>query len=314
MSFAEDVKSELCNYENEDDTASKIELSAILRMGGFILIGANSLVGIRLVTANNGVARRIFSMLKGIYNLHTAVVIRKGQNLRKKNMYTLTVSPSPEGKATLEDLYIWPVTTMFPLASLSTMESRRAFLRGAFLGGGSVNRPQSDYHLEFMTTNLSFAEQVVTVLKQFRLPGKITERKDYYVVYLKEGDAVTSCLQIMGATQAMLEFENVRVVKEVRNQINRQVNCETANLQKAVDAAIRQTECIRIISRHMDLSDLPPKLLEVAQLRLENGEASLSELQQYFGSRLSKSGLNHRFKKLEEIALSFEPEGLNEFV
>ncbi len=313
MSFAEDVKSELCGYVNESKACERIEVAALLRMGAFLILGEKDAVGIRLVTANNAVARRVLAILKNHFDLRTSVIIRKGQRLRKKNLYTLQVEPTVEGKKALEALYVWPVNTLYPVKSLSTMEERRAYLRGAFLGGGSVNRPQSDYHLEFMTGNQAFARDLVYVLKQFRIHARITERKESYVVYIKEGDAVTSCLQIMGATDAMMEFENVRIVKDVRNTINRQVNCETANLQKAVDAAVRQRECIRIIRRHMELSDLPFKLQEIALLRLEHGEASLGELQEIMGGRLSKSGINHRFRKLEEIALSFEPDGLAEF-
>lgn len=313
MSFAEDVKSELCSYENQDKLCAKIEVSSLIRVGAFLLMGPKGTVGMRLVTANNAVARRVLSLLKANYALPTSVVVRKGLNLRKKNMYTLTIEAGEVSTKALEDLYIWPMDALYPTSSLKTMEERRAFLRGAFLGGGSVNKPQSDYHLEFTTTNYAFAQNIVTVLKLFRLTAKITERKEVYVVYIKEGDAVTSCLQIMGATQAMMEFENVRVVKDMRNQINRQVNCETANLQKSVDAAVRQMECIRILSRHMDLDDLPPKLYEVALLRLENSESSLGELLLLLEEPLSKSGLNHRFKKIEKMALTYEPHGLDEF-
>ena len=162
-------------------------------------------------------------------------------------MYTLSVEPSIEGRRALEDLALWPVTEQIPRSWLKSMEARRAFLRGAFLGGGSVNKPQSDYHLEFMTGNEIFAREIIHVLRLFHIHAGLTERKEEYVVYLKEGDAVTNCLQIMGAQSALMEFENVRIMKTVRNQINRQVNCETANLQKVVDAAVRQVKAIRII-------------------------------------------------------------------
>lgn len=312
MSFAEDVKNELCQYKNEDALSAVIEASCLLRMGGSLLLGINGSVGIRLATANNAVARRVLGILRTQYALQTSVVIRRGLNLRKKNMYTLTVEPTPAGRQALEDMRLWPVAAEIPEEWLKTMEGRRAFLRGAFLGGGSVNKPQSDYHLEFMTSNVRFAEDLVHVLKLFRLDGRIAERKEMYVVYLKEGDAVTSCLQIMGATSALMEFETVRVVKDMRNQINRQVNCETANLQKTVNAAVRQLECIRIIERHMELKELPPKLREVALVRLENPDASLQELMQVLGGTLSKSGIGHRFRKLEKMALALEPHGLDE--
>ncbi len=313
MSFAEDVKNELCQYQNESVLDAKIEASCLLRMGGALLLGAQGKVGIRLSTANNAVARRVLMVLRNSFSLETSVVIRKGINLRKKNMYTLTVQPTEAGREALEEMALWPVTAPIPEEWMATLEGRRAFLRGAFLGGGSVNKPQSDYHLEFTTSNRYFAEYIVSVLKLFRITGRITERKEEWVIYIKEGDSVTGCLQIMGATTALMEFENVRVVKEVRNQINRQVNCETANLQKTVNAAVRQLESIRIIQRHLSWEELPPKLREAAQIRLEHPDASLQELVEIFEGNLSKSGINHRFKKLEKIALSFEPDGLMEF-
>ena len=314
MSFAEDVKNELCQYESSGDVdmAMKIEASCLLRMSGSIILGPNGAVGIRLATANNAVARRLLGILKKQYELPTNVLVRQGLNLRKKNMYTLSVEPSAEGRQALEDLALWPMTAQIPRSWLKSMESRRAFLRGAFLGGGSVNKPQSDYHLEFMTGNEAFAREIIYVLKLFHLHGGLTERKDEYVVYLKEGDAVTNCLQIMGAQSALMDFENVRIMKTVRNQINRQVNCETANLQKIVDAAVRQVKAIRIVDEYLGIDKLPEKLRVVAGLRLENPEASLKELEEMMNGKLSKSGIGHRLKKIEALALTYDPNGLEE--
>lgn len=302
MSFAEDVKNELCRYENMSSQSELIEVSCLLRVRGSLLLGMKGAVGMRISTANNAVARRVFNILKKNFQLPTSVMVRKGLQLRKKNMYTLTVEPSEEGRQVMEELYLWPPTEMVPTLSLRDLEAKRAFLRGVFLGGGSVNKPQSYYHLEFVTTNIVFAHKIVSLLKQFGIKAKITERKEELVVYVKDGDGVTSCLRIMGASQALLAFEEVRVMKEMRNQVNRQVNCETANLQKTVDAAIRQMEAIRRIEEHMELSDLPPKLQEVALIRLDHPTASLQELETLMDGRISKSGINHRLKKLQHIA------------
>ncbi len=214
MSFAEDVKNELCSYEfdtfresKEDiELAMKIEASCLLRMGGAILLGMRGAVGIRLATANNAVARRLLGTLRNTYELQTNVLVRQGLNLRKKNMYTLTVEPSERGRAALESLALWPVAEQIPRTWLKGMEARRALLRGAILGGVSVNKPQSDYHLEFMTGNEAFAKEIIYVLRLFHIAARMTERKDEYIVYLKDGDSVTSCLQIMGAHSALMEF------------------------------------------------------------------------------------------------------------
>lgn len=163
-----------------------------------------------------------------------------------------------------------------------------------------------------MTGNEAFAREIVYVLKLFHIHAGLTERKEEYVVYLKEGDAVTNCLQVMGAQSALMEFENVRIMKTVRNQINRQVNCETANLQKTVDAAVRQVKAIRILDDHIGIDALPDKLKIVARLRWNNPEASLKELEEMMNGTLSKSGIGHRLKKLEALALTYDPMGLEE--
>lgn len=302
MSFAEDVKNELCRYVLDDPLAQKVEVSALLRVRGSLILGLHGNVGIRMATANNAVARRVLSLLKNNYTIETSVMIRKGLTLRKKNMVTITAPPSKEVRGAMEDLRLWPPTNMLSQNVFKSLEVRRAFLRGAFLGGGSVNKPQSYYHLEFITTNYSFAKQILQHLKYFSIAAKITERKEEYVVYVKEGDGVTSCLQIMGASQSMLAFEEVRVVKEMRNQINRQVNCETANLQKTVDAAVSQLQAIKALEEAGVLQDLPFKLQEAAQIRKDNPSMSLRDMVPLFTEKISKSGVNHRFKKLEALA------------
>jgi DNA-binding protein WhiA len=183
---------------------------------------------------------------------------------------------------------------------------RVAYLRGAFLGGGSVNRPEASYHLELVTGNFSFAQMLYQILRRMDFPVGITDRKDSYIVYLKEGDAVIDFLAMLEAEQAVEAFEVARNVKEVREQVNRLVNCETANLQKAVDAAGRQLAEIKILAA-AGLEKLPPKLRAAAEARLENPEASLAELAEMLG--ITKSGMSHRMRKLGELARSVDKEG-----
>jgi DNA-binding protein WhiA len=175
-------------------------------------------------------------------------------------------------------------------------------LRGAFLGGGSVNKPEGDYHLELIAANVEFAETLVRLLKYFSLPVGLTERKNANIVYLKHSNAIVDFLKIIGTQEALVEFENVREVKQMRNKVNRLVNCETANLQKTVNAALRQVERIMLIDKVIGLSNLPPALREAAMLRLAHPEATLAELVDAAASRVGRSGMNHRLRKLEEIA------------
>ena len=177
---------------------------------------------------------------------------------------------------------------------------RIAYLRGAFQGGGSVNRPEASYHLELVTVSFELGRLLHDLLKRMGFPAGFVDRKDAYIVYLKEGDAVVDFLGMLEAEKAVESFEVARNVKEVREQVNRLVNCETANLQKAVDAAGRQLADIRTLEAQGRLAGLPPKVKAAAQARLDNPDASLAELAEILG--ISKSGLNHRMRKLRELA------------
>ena len=179
----------------------------------------------------------------------------------------------------MEELQLLPAENEGGKTSLLTTPCcRKSFLRGAFLAGGSISRPASDYHLEMVTENQDFAKMIMKTMQGFSLPVKITDRKNDYIVYLKEGNGITSFLSVIGAHNALLEFENVRIVKEMRNNVNRVVNCETANLNKVVQAAVQQLESIRYIEKHLGLGKLPLTLRETAELRLNHPDASLNEL------------------------------------
>jgi hypothetical protein len=169
-----------------------------------------------------------------------------------------------------------------------------------------VNRPEGEYHLELVTGNIDFAKTLVRLLKSFGLVAKMTDRKQDYVVYLKDGDAITSLLRIIGAHIALFAFENVRVVKDMRNQVNRLVNCETANLQKTVNAAVRQADRIKLIAAKIGFDKLPANLREAAELRLAMPEATLQELVDAADGLVGKSGMNHRLRKLEQLAQELE--------
>lgn len=180
---------------------------------------------------------------------------------------------------------------------------RRAYLRGAFLAGGSVNNPDSgSYHLEIVSTYQDHSEDLCQLMNRYRLHAKWIERKKGFVVYIKEGDKIGEFLNIIGAHSTLFQFEDVRIMKDMRNSVNRLVNCETANLNKTIQAAMRQVENIRTIDREMGLDQLPERLREVAEARLRHPEVSLTELGQMLPRKVSKSAINHRLRKLDQIA------------
>lgn len=187
------------------------------------------------------------------------------------------------------------------LKYVSDAEKKR-IIREAFLQSGSISDPEKFYHFEIVFSNMEEAEKIRRVIEDFQLDGKIVERKGHYVVYLKEGAQIADMLRIMEAPLALMEFENIRIVKEMRNSINRQVNCEAANLGKTISAAVKQAEDIKFICSRVGLDNLPQSLTETARKRLEYPEATLKELGQMMDPPLGKSGVNHRLKKLSELA------------
>ncbi|WP_301860217.1 DNA-binding protein WhiA [uncultured Megasphaera sp.] len=304
MSFAEEVKNEIAHCEPENTDCRYAELAALLCMGGALILGSHGHIGMEFSTSNNAVARKALKMWMASFAIRPEVRVRQGLRLRKKNYYILRVPPSLASTRTLQQLSLFPGDREFQSIDLKNTACQRAFLRGAFMGGGSVNQPKGDYHLELLTENELFAQKLLKIMRRFRLPAKMTDRKGAYLVYIKEGNGVSSFLQQIGAAQAYMDFESVRVVKEMRNNVNRVVNCETANLQKTVDAAIRQRRHIERIQASGLYLRMTPKLQEAAELRMHHPEASMSELAALSG--MTKSGLAHRFKKIADIADTLE--------
>ncbi|HEU4964088.1 MAG TPA: DNA-binding protein WhiA, partial [Bacilli bacterium] len=180
---------------------------------------------------------------------------------------------------------------------------KRSYLRGAFMAGGSVNDPEgSSYHLEISSTDLQHSESLLELVNGYDLNAKLIDRKNSYVVYLKEVEKIIEFLNIIGAHQALLKFEDIRIVKGMRNQVNRLVNCETANLNKTIEASVRQIENIKLLERTIGLDNLPPKLKEVAVMRLQYPDINLKELGEMLTGKVSKSGVNHRLRKLDDMA------------
>ena len=179
---------------------------------------------------------------------------------------------------------------------------QRAFLRGAFLSSGSMSDPGKSYHLEIVCTNLFQAEQIQTILLSFEVEARIVQRKKYQVVYMKDGTGISDFLNIVEAHKSLMNFENYRIVKEMRNSVNRRVNCETANIGKTVNASTRQAEDILLLQEKYGFENLPDGLKEMAEIRLAYPDAPLRELGEYLDPPVGKSGVNHRLRKLSELA------------
>lgn len=179
---------------------------------------------------------------------------------------------------------------------------KRAYIRGAFLSIGYICSPEKNYHLEFICNTYKQAQNLQNLINFFEIDAKIIEKKENFIVYIKEAEQIVELLNIIEAHKALLELENIRIFKEVRNNVNRIVNCETANLNKIVSAGIKQKENIEFIKNTVGLDYLPKQLKEIAILRMENPDISLQELSQMTSPCISKSGVNHRLKKISIIA------------
>ncbi len=302
MSFAAETKKELTLIQ-ESPCCQRAELEAMVTLNGRI----TSADGHRLLeveTENVATARRIYTQLRELFDIHPEVSVRKKMRLKKNNVYAVRVRLHPNHPLMEIGWVSSQGELQLPLPQPKRKACcRRAFLRGAFLASGSVNDPGSNsYHLEVTADNLEVAELIQSKMNEFGLHAKVIGRKKGYVVYLKEGEKIVDFLSVIGAHQALLKFEDIRILKGMRNQVNRLVNCETANMNKTISAAVRQLEVIQFIDERIGLANLPDKLREVAELRIRYPEVNLQELCDKMTHKVSKSGLNHRFRKLEEIA------------
>ncbi|HHU62450.1 MAG: DNA-binding protein WhiA [Bacillota bacterium] len=298
MAFSDDTRNELARVIPTARCCRLTELYALYELDGF-LFGSHN----QYLDFNNSsplVARKILKLVKGLYpDFPTQTLVVKSRS-RRTQMCTVRIL----GRVSAERIY-------GDFKKLSVKKDsgiprkkccRRAYLRGAFLSRGSITNPEKTYHLEISTEQTMLADKILTIILSLGLEAGITHRKGSLVVYMKDGQQIVNLLNLMGAHGALLHFENIRVMKDMRNQINRLVNCETANVDKTVNAALKQLEHIKTLEEHIGLEELPPKLAQVARVRLENPYASLQELGELMIPKMSKSGINYRLRQIREMA------------
>lgn len=307
MSFSSTVKKELEKHISTARHCKIAEITAILSASGRILQSEKGAF-LYIQTENEAVSRKCFTLLKKTFNIRTEIVIRKAQ-VKRSNVYSITIDQPEDVERVLLTTRLHPVEqlTSGQLFMTNTIViqkdcCKRAFLRGAFLASGSISDPEKGYHLEIVCSSMEKAQQLQEVMCSFSLDAKIVRRKKSYVVYLKEGEQIVEMLGLMEANVAYMNLENIRIVKEMRNSVNRKVNCETANINKTVNAAVKQIEDIRYIERTVGFGELSQGLEEIARLRLQYPEATLKELGMMLDPQVGKSGVNHRLRKLSELA------------
>ena len=303
MSFAAEVKKELTGLAVQKNLA-QAELAALIRMNGSLSLNNHQFV-LNVQTENAAIARRIFTLLKEHYGVRSELLVRRKMKLKKNNVYIVRLKQ--ETQKILLDLDIMDGAMFQSHISNEIKQSEkktRAYLRGAFLASGSVNNPEtSRYHLEISSIYEEHNQDICDLLNQFDLNARTLERRNGYITYLKGAEKIADFLTLIGATNSMLKFEDVRIVRDMRNSVNRLVNCETANMNKTIDAASKQIENIHFIEATVGLQSLPEKLQEIAELRIQNPEISLKELGEMIPSgAISKSGINPRIRKINDFA------------
>ena len=306
-SYASEVKKELTSLEVHPEHA-KAELAAFLRMNGVLNLHDYQF-SLDITTENPAIARRIFKLIKIAYGIEPLLIVSRKMKLKKNNQYLVRLNQKVQ--EILENLQIWDpergLVTRIPQRIMTSREGAMSYLRGAFLAGGSVNNPEtSRYHLEIYSTYEDHNEDLCKLMNNyFYLNAKATKRRRGYIVYLKEAAKIGDFLHIVGALNAMLNFEDLRIMRDMRNSVNRLVNCDTANMKKTASASAKQVEDIQLIEQENGLDDLPEKLQVLARFRLAHPELTLKEVaNQIPDGPISKSGVNHRFKKLHELAES----------
>ncbi|MFC0361056.1 DNA-binding protein WhiA [Enterococcus canintestini] len=303
MSFAADVKKELTTLEVHREHA-KAELAALIRMNGSVSLSNHQFV-LNVQTENAAIARRIYTLLKDHFGVRSELLVRRKMKLKKNNVYIVRLKERTQ--EVLNELAIMDglmFQTHISDEIMGNTQKMRSYLRGAFMASGSVNNPEtSRYHLEIYSLYEEHNLDVCQMLNYYDLNARTLERRNGYISYLKGAEKIADFLTLIGATNSMLKFEDVRIVRDMRNSVNRLVNCETANLNKTIDAASKQIENIEFIENRVGLQALPEKLQEIAELRLEHPEVSLKELGEMIPSgAISKSGINHRIRKINEFA------------
>jgi len=289
MSFSSEIKDELVLNYAKARHCDLAELSALVRMsgaGGYFEEKKGTCI-LHFQTENLAVARKCFTLIEKTFNIRTDILIRRN-----------SVTGSVSYFLRCEGIELLAAKNAIVQSSCC----KRAYIRGAFIASGSMSEPSKSYHLEIVCSTEMRAVFVRDMINSFGLDAKIVQRKKTFVVYLKEGSQIVDVLNIMEAHNALMALENVRILKEMRNSVNRQVNCETANINKTVSAAVKQIEDITYIRDTIGLDHLPEGLKDVALTRLAHPDVPLKELGGLLDVPVGKSGVNHRLRKLSEMA------------
>jgi len=308
MTFSSEVKNELIRVNPTVRHCILAEILAIVYFIGTVSTSKNNEISLQINTEYSGLARKYFTLIKKTFNINTDVVVSNSALVRRKRLYSVSIMDDAGAREVLKAIKLLKNQELLDCLSLRSNTvllnscCKKAFFRGAFLSSGSITDPEKGYHLEIVCSTIDDALSLKELMEDLSLKPKITTRKKANVVYIKDSDQISLALGLMEAPTSLMNFENIRILKGMRNDVNRKVNCETANINKTVSAALSQLEDIQLIKEIMGLEKLTSNLEAVANARLENPDASLVELGKMIIPQLGKSGVNHRLRKLSIIA------------
>lgn len=299
MSFSSDVKKELSHVDFHDMHDCAAEVAALLAFGGEVHVDKKGIPVLSFHAENPMIAARFFRLTQelGVSICGTELPYTYIVPEEEERRYLLKICGFIDTLGRLVD-----EEEVFENPLLQQNHCQRAFLRGAFLASGSITDPEKNYHFEITCNSETAAVMLRDRMEFFGLEGKIVLRKRHFIVYMKEGSMISEMLAIMGSTLSKMDFENIRILKDVRNVVNRRVNCETANINKTVSAARKQIEDIEYIIKCIGLEQIAEPLRQIACARLEEPEATLKELGEKLDPPVGKSGVNHRLRKLSQLA------------
>ena len=309
MSFSAEVKEELAAKIGNSRHCQLAEISAIIVCEGYITTDENGATVLFLQDENELAVRKFFTLLKKAFNIRTSFLENIPEIKEGGRVYRPVLTDRQELDSVLGAIRMLDGDRKVrefdngasPMVTRNSC-CKRAFLRDAFLCTGSISDPNKGYHLEFVCNYEGQAKALQQMIESFDIEARIVQRKKYHVLYVKEGAGIVDLLNIMEAPVSLMNLENLRIVKEMRNSINRRVNCDVANIAKTVNAAAKQIEDITYIRDHYGFNKLPDGLREMAEVRLEHPESTLGELGGYLDPPVGKSGVNHRLRKLSELA------------
>ena len=307
MSFSGMVKEELSRQIGTARHCRIAELAALIGFCGRLEHFPQG-EKLKLQTENETVARKCFTLLQKTFNIEKEISVRENSHLKRVKVYVLEISDPEEIREILQATKLIADSKFCDTLILQDMLvvqqgcCKRAYIRGAFLASGSISDPEKGYHFEIVYPDERKAQQLQTIIRSFSVDAKIVQRKKSYVVYVKEGAQIVDMLAVMEANVALMDLENIRILKEMRNSVNRKVNCETANINKTVNAAVKQMEDIKLIQQVMGFEQLSDGLAQIAELRMQYPEATLKELGMMLSPQVGKSGVNHRLRKLSALA------------